>query len=132
MDWREFAKKLILANQQITELETDLLKRAILEDGVVDHEEVEFMVQLKREAVTVHPAFDKFLFRVLKRAVLANGKVSDEEALWLRKTLYADNRTAPAEVEFVKELRREAREVGPEFERLYKDCTQLSPGDFVG
>ena len=35
MDWREFAKKLLLANRRINELETDLIKRAIMEDGVV-------------------------------------------------------------------------------------------------
>ncbi len=132
MDWPAFAKKLILADQRVGELETAILRRAVLADGKVDREEVEFLVALKREAVSVHPDFDRLLFDTLKRVGLADGVISDAEARWLRKTLFADRQATPAEVAFLTDLRRAAKSVSPEFEALYKDCTCLSPGDFLG
>ena len=51
MDWRKFAKKLILASQKISAQETELLRRAILEDGVVDREEIEFLTELKHGGI---------------------------------------------------------------------------------
>jgi uncharacterized tellurite resistance protein B-like protein len=132
VDWPNFAKRLILADGQISEREADILKRAVLSDAKVDHEEVEFLVQLKREAAMVHPAFDRFLFEVLKRVVMADGVISDDEARWLRKTLFADNQTVRAETDFVKDLHREAKSFGKEFEQLWKDCSHLQQSDFIG
>src|SRR5688572_13914253 len=48
MDWPGFAKRLLLADGQITARETALLKRALLTDGSLNREEVEFLVDLKR------------------------------------------------------------------------------------
>jgi len=109
-----------------------LLKRAILEDHKVDHEEVEFLVELKRQATMVHPEFDTFLLRVLKSVVMANGVITDAEARWLRKVLFADNQVVPAEAKFIEELRNEAKSFGKEFEQLWKDCTQLQRWQFLG
>jgi len=130
MNWPAFAKKLLLDDGRISERETELLRRAILADGVVDKEEVAFLVDLKRSAASVHPDFDTFLFSVLEKIILADGVISDEEARWLRKILFADKQTTPGEVEFVQELRRKAKSVGPEFEELYRDCTQLRESMF--
>lgn len=132
MNWPRFAKKLLLVDQRVSEHEAHLLKHALLEEGLIDREGIAFLAQLKREAVYVHPEFDRILFRVIKRVILTDGAVSDAEALWLRKLIFADRLAGAAEVEFLKELRREARTVGTEFEKLYKDCTQLASGDFAG
>ena len=132
MNWPKFAKRLLLADGRISEHETDLLKRAVLADAKVDREELEFLVELKREAVMVHPAFDRFLFDVLKRVVMADGVITDDEARWLRKILFADNQTVRAETRFIEDLHREAKSFGKEFEQLWKDCTQLQRSDFVG
>jgi uncharacterized tellurite resistance protein B-like protein len=125
MNWPAFAKKLLLDDGRISERETELLRRAILADGVVDREEVAFLVDLKRSAASVHPEFDRFLFSVLEKFILADGMISDDEAHWLRKMLFADQQTTPTEVAFVQELRRKAKSIGPAFEDLYRDCTQL-------
>jgi uncharacterized tellurite resistance protein B-like protein len=132
MNWREFTKKLLLVDGSITEHETGLLKRAILQDRKVDHEEIELLVELKREATIVHPEFDAFLLRVLKSAVMADGVITDAEARRLRKILFADNQVVKTETRFIEELRREAKSFGKEFEQLWKDCTQLQRSQFHG
>src|SRR5205085_7961197 len=105
---------------RITDAETKLLSRAIHEDGTIDREEVAFLSTLKRSAVAVAPAFDRFLFGVLKRVVLVDGIVSDAEAAWLERHLFAGRVLVSAEaVRFLRELKAEARKVGPRFARLY-------------
>jgi len=132
MDWPLFVKKLVLIDQRVSEHEAQLLKRAVLDEGMVDREVIVCLAQLKREAVHVHPEFDRLLFRVLKKVVLTDGEVTDAEALWLRKMIFSDQTTTAGEVEFLKDIRKSAKKVGLEFERLYRDCTQLSSGDFSG
>lgn len=125
MNWPAFAKRLILADGRIGDSETALLRRAILDDGVVDREEVNFLIELKRDAVQVHPAFDKFLFQVLRKVLLRDGMIADAEVHWLRSILTSDGRISIEEVGFLRELRREARVYGPEFDRLLDECARL-------
>jgi hypothetical protein len=132
VDWPRFAKKLLLVDQRVNEHEALLLKNALLDEGLIDREGIAFLAQLKRDALSVHPEFDQLLFRVLRKVVLCDGVISDPEALWLRKIVFADRQATQAEVDFLQQLRRDAKKVGPEFDRLYRDCTQLSAGDFSG
>lgn len=132
MDWPKFTKRLLLADGRINETEADLLRRAVLDDGVVDREEVEFLVELKREATSVHSKFDLFLFEVLEKVVLADGVITDAEAKWLRAMIFADNQVSPTEVGFLLRLKDKARSHGHAFQRLYDECTQLNGGDFSG
>jgi hypothetical protein len=122
MDWPAFAKKLLLDDGRINQREAELIKRAILADHKVNRTEIEFLVDLKRSASAVHPDFDRFLFEVLKRIVLADGVVSDLEARWLRGLILADGVISPAEAQFLRELKAEAKSTGPEFDKLYNEC----------
>jgi hypothetical protein len=120
MNWPEFAKRLLLADGKITAVETKLLRRAIVEDGVISRDEVEFLIDLKRSATAVVPAFDRFLFAVIKRLVLKDGVISDTEAAWLERTIFGDRMlVTDMTIRFLKALRAEAKEVGPRFARLY-------------
>jgi uncharacterized tellurite resistance protein B-like protein len=132
MNWPRFVKKLMLAEGRITEVEAELLERAIDLEGSVELDEVAFLVALKREAVWVHPRYDTFLFSVLKQVVLHDGKISDAEANWIRKLILADNQITTTESDFVKQLEKEARSYGPQFEKLYELCTRLSDSEFAG
>lgn len=123
---------LLLADGRISELETDLIRRAIQDDGVADKEEIEFLADLNREAVSVHPSFDEFFFRIVKKVVLADGVISDSEAGWLRKLIFADNQVAPAEARFIEELKQGAKSFGEEFKRLHRDCTTLTGDGLLG
>lgn len=131
MNWPDFAKRLLLADGRISDLEADLLRRAVREDGA-DRELVEFLADLKREAVSVHPRFDDLFFRLVRRLVLADGTIRDAEARWLRKVIFADNEVTPAEAKFIKELKAGAQVYGDEFDRLVRDCTRLDSAEFLG
>ena len=122
MNWPAFVKKLLLDNGRLNQREADLLKRAILADRTVDREEAAFLVDLKRSADWVHPDFDSFLFEVLRRVVLRDGIISDQEARWLRGLLVADGKLAPAEAHFLVDLKAQAKSTGREFDQLYQQC----------
>lgn len=125
MNWPAFAKKLILADGHISDWKAHLIQQAVSEDRVVDLQELEFLADLKRDAVSVHRSFDEFLLRVLKKYLLAAGDITDEQALWLRGLIFADNQTVRLEVGFVEDIRHQARSYGQEFENLHRDCTVL-------
>jgi uncharacterized tellurite resistance protein B-like protein len=126
MNWPAFAKTLLLDDGRISEREAELLRRAILADGVVDRQEAAFLMDLKRSAQSVHEEFDRFLFDVLEKIILADGVISDQETKWLKELLFADRQISPAEAAFVRQLRSRAKSVSTSFESLYQDCTQLN------
>jgi hypothetical protein len=127
MNWPDFAKHLILENGTITDAEAKLIRRAVLEDGAIDRQEVEFLIDLKRSAAAVSPAFDRLLFAVMKRVVLADGYISDAEAEWLERTLLADDTlVTDMTIRFLRELGRKADRVGVRFTRLY--AKWVNPG----
>jgi hypothetical protein len=121
MNWPDFAKRLLLEKGSITDEEARHLRRAVLEDGTIDRQEVEFLIDLKRSAAAVSPAFDRLLLAVMKRVVLADGFISDAEAAWLERTLFADQTVVTdMTIRFLRELGRKADRVGMRFARLYK------------
>lgn len=121
MDWREFSKKLVLADGKIGAGEAKLLKRLILADAKVDADEASFLMEVKRAAREVHPDFTAFLHDVLRRAILRDGTIDPAEVAWLRKMILADRLADGPELELLKVLGREARRVCPEFVQLLKD-----------
>jgi hypothetical protein len=129
MDWRRLARSLALGDGTISEREALILRREMLTDRVVDRPEVEFLVDLKRSARAVAPAFDQFFRQVVKKVVLRDGSVGDAEALWLRRLLFADNKVSAEEARLLEELKAEARSAGHEFQALYRDCAHA--GDVV-
>jgi hypothetical protein len=124
MDWQAFARRLLLADGKITDAKTALLRQAILSDGGIDPKEVDFLIDLKRTAKAVAPSFDRFLLAVMKKLVLMDGVVSDLEARWLEQTLF-DGRMLVTDmtIRFLRELKAEADEVGPRFDRLFAKWT---------
>ena len=122
MDWRAFAKKLLLNDGRVDAIEAVLIRRAVLEDGVIDRDEVEFLLELRREAKSVHPDFNRFLYGVLGRAVLRDGAIDSAEVEWLRKLIFSDYLAGPQELAFLEDLGREARRVHPDFSQLLADA----------
>lgn len=127
MDWRKFAKKLLLNDGRIDAVETLFIRRAILEDGKIDREEVEFLLDLRRDAKFVHPDFTRFLYKVLKRAILRDGSIDAAEVEWLRKMIFGNLLAGTQELAFLEDLRREARQVHPDFFSLLSDAGGVTP-----
>ena len=122
MDWRDFSKKLLLADGKIDAAEARLLQRSVLADGVVEQDEIRFMLELKREARSVSTDFNLFLQSVIRRAVLKDGSIDADEVVWLRKLVFEDRMADADEMEFLKLLGREAKRVCREYVHLLEEC----------
>lgn len=57
--------------------------------------------------------------QTLQSKILADGVIDDAEVELLRRELYIDNQIDKEDVEFLMELRSEARSVCPAFEELF-------------
>ena len=79
-------------------------------------------MELRRAATAVDPVFDEFFCQVVKKVVLRDGKVSDDEARWLRKVLLSESKPTPREVHLLEDIKREAKAVSTEFLDLCKEC----------
>ena len=80
------------------------------------------LLDLKKSATSVVREFNTMLFTALKAAVLADGDISDTEAAWLRKFLYADGKIDEEEKRFLVELKQGAKATSPAFDQLYKEA----------
>jgi hypothetical protein len=122
MDWREFSKKLLLADGRLGVGETKLVKRLIMADGKVDSDEAAFLLEVKRAAREVHPDFTQFLQDIIRKAILRDGSIDPPEVAWLRKMVLQDRVVDAAEMAFLIQLGREAKRVCSEFVHLLKEC----------
>lgn len=128
MNWRTFAKRLILSDGKIDGVETDLVRRGMLEDDEFDPDAVTFLLELRREAEEVHPEFLKFTQKVIKQALLRDGKIDATEVFWLRKLIFDDKLTESEDVVFLRSIAREAAAVCPEFVALMNECEEAELG----
>jgi len=121
-DWRNLAKKMILADGVVDENEVKVLRKFLYADGVIDKKEVEFLIELRNEAKTPSPAFNRFFFKAIEDNVLTDGVIDAAEARWLRKMLYADGKIDADEKKFLKSLKSKATKTNPQFDALYDEC----------
>lgn len=128
-NWRRLAKALSLADGRIDERETVIIRRELLADRVIDLNEIEFLLELRKEAKQVHPTFSQFLFQVLKKMILADGVISAKETQWLRRWLVVGNRLDDDARQFLHALKQCVTEVCPEFAALYEESI---PGEAPG
>jgi hypothetical protein len=93
-------------------------------DGVLSHDDLMVLSEMRTEARVVCPAFDQLFFPAFKAYLLADGKITLPEQFLLLRMLYGGGGIDEAERRFLRELRQEAREVSPDFERLYAQAMQ--------
>jgi len=127
-DWRKLALAAILADGQIDDNEVRILKKELYADGVIDREEVQFLVDLRNQAqkkaggMELGAAFEKFFFKAVEDNVLADGTIDAREAKWLREMLFADNKIDANEKKFLKRLKQGAKSTSRPFDALYDEC----------
>jgi len=127
VDWRKVTMAAILADGKIDETEVKLLQRELKGAG---DEGVNFLLDLREAAQKkararkedLTPAFEKYFFKAVEAQVLEDGKITAEEATWLRKTLFADKKIDDGEWKFLTGLSKKAMSKSPEFDQLVKDC----------
>jgi uncharacterized tellurite resistance protein B-like protein len=119
-DWRKLAKALALADGRIDTKETEIIKREILADGKLDKSELEWLVDLRNSATSVVGAFNEFFFKMVKEVILDDSEITDNEANWLSKLIFADGQVDESEKKFMIDLKADAKKVSPAFEALFK------------
>lgn len=124
-DWRTLCKKLVLADGVVEPRETVVLQREFLADHRIDRSELEFLVELRKEATSLSQTFEDFFFQVIKKTVIEDKGISGEEARWMRDWIMADGKVDKRELQLLKDLRDEAVHASPEFDALYQECLEL-------
>jgi hypothetical protein len=115
----------ILATGKIDGPELEVLRREIYGDGKIDRPKADFLVELHKRVQHKTPAFEQFFYRAIKDHILANGQIDAEESAWLRRMLLGDGKIEDEERKFLHELKGEAKRIGPEFEALFAESMKL-------
>jgi len=119
-DWRNLALALAVADGKVSDRETNIIRQEVVgKDGRLDRSELEFLLEVKRRAASVAPAFTEFLNKALKKMLLGDGTIGPDEVRWLRQWIFADGKVSTDERTLLHDLRREAKMVCPEFVTLY-------------
>lgn len=116
-----------LENRKIDDDEVDAIREQIFRDGQLDLDDVRLLIELYCEAREYPPAFENLFFDVLKKVILADGEVSPFEQYSLLKMLYSDRVIRDRELNFLREVKREATHVSPEFETLCQTAFAAHP-----
>jgi hypothetical protein len=77
-------------------------------------------VDLRKSAPKAVSRFHQFVFEVVKKALLADGKISAEETAWLQKFILADGKVDEFEKQFLRDLKAAAKSTSPDFDALVK------------
>jgi hypothetical protein len=120
-DWKKLSKRALLSDGRIDLKETTIIREEIFADDRVDKSELEFLFGLRRDAESCVQAFHDMFFQAVKKHMLADGVISAAEAKWLRKMIFADGTIDEDEKKLMQALKHEARDVSPEFQKLYDE-----------
>lgn len=123
-DWKRLAKAAILADGRIDAREVEILRKELFAHHRVDREELEFLADLRHMTPFCVRTFTEMFFEAVKQHVLLDGVIADKDVLWLRETLYADNRIDADEVALLRSLKEEAQKTSPAFDKLYAECVK--------
>jgi hypothetical protein len=108
----------VIEDRRISPAEVAVIRDHIEHDGQLTLDDMKVLVELLSEADEVCPEFDELFFPALRQIVLQDGRIGHDEQFFLLKMLYSDGHIRQNEKDFLVELRREAREIAPEFEAL--------------
>jgi hypothetical protein len=108
----------VLANGKVEGNEVELLRRELYADGGIDRRKADFLAELHKRVQRVSPGFEQFFFRALKDYLTADGRLNAEKTAWLRQLMDGWRQTTERERRFLHELKGQAKEVSPEFEKL--------------
>ena len=114
----------VLADRKIDDGELKLLCDHVYRKGTPNLDDVRLLVELYTGVPKLSAAFENFFYGVMKKVILADGEIQPGEQFYLLKVIYSDRVIRPRELEFLRELRREAKSVTPEFETLCQQAFQ--------
>jgi hypothetical protein len=118
----------ILATGRVDGPELERLRRELYAHDKIERPEADFLVELHKRVQHRTPAFEHFFYRAIKDHILAHGRIDAEEAVWLRRMLFADGKIEDEERKFLHELKGESAQVCREFQELFDD-TMKQPAE---
>ncbi len=122
-DWKKTAKAFLLADGGIDDREVEVLRKELFADGVVDDIEMDFLLELRRDANRLVPAFHFLVIDALKSCCLAGDSIKPGTGAQLRRWLLTD-KVGYVEKRYLEELRAAASGAAPpDFDDLYRRCT---------
>src|SRR5687768_13748416 len=102
-DWKKTAKSFLLADGGIDSREVAVIRKELFADGKVDDIELDFLLELKRDAQRVVPDFHFLVIEALKSYCLAGDAIKPGSASLLRRWL-VPGKVGYAEKRYLKEL----------------------------
>ena len=121
-NWRTLCKLALLADGTIDDREVEIIRKEFFADGQIDRTELEFLLELRLHAKGVKGSFNVLLLDAMKNCLLDNGVLKGSAASLLRRWIFADGKVDAGEKIFLQQLRASAKQVSPEFDKLYKEC----------
>ena len=121
-NWRQLAMSALLADGTIDEREVEILRKEFFADRRIDRAEMEFLLEARKKAGSCVPSYEKLLFEALRSVILEGGVITAEKTEWIRQFIYADGKVDAAEKHWLRELKKMADRVSPEFDALYNRC----------
>lgn len=121
-DWKKITALLLLEDGCIDSSETNILKSEILDDGIVDEEEMHFLIGLRKSLSEKCEQFEEFFFIAFESFLLADGEIDDYETELLRSVIFADGKVDQNEKQFLTKLKLKAKKVVPLFTQLCAEC----------
>lgn len=116
----------ICARQEVTADEIDQLYSFVYRNHKPTLDDVRELTNVYVGLRQPSDKFDKFFFGALKKIILEDGVVNPAEQFYLLKLLYSDRNVRQVELQFLRELKREARVTTPEFDALCQQAFQVS------
>ncbi len=117
----------ILANGRVEGHELEALRQLLYAGGKINRKEADFLVELHKRVLNRTPGFEQFFYQAIKDHILADGRIGAGETAWLRQMLFTDGKIRDEERKFLHQLKGEAKQVGPEFEALFRECMNQPP-----
>ena len=121
-NWRTLCKLALLADGTIDDREVEIIRKEFFADSKIDDTELEFLLELRLHARGVKGSFNVLLLDAMKNCLLDNGVLKGSAASLLRRWIFADGKVDAGEKIFLQQLRASAKQVSPEFDKLYNEC----------
>ena len=115
-------KMRVLADNAIDEDDVDLICSELSRESKIDNQVIQFLLSLRKEAHRVCFLFEQFFFEAIEYHVLLDGCIDAKKVRCLRELLFADGKIDEHEMRFLWNLKRRAKSICPEFQRLYDEC----------
>lgn len=120
-DWKKTAKDFLLADGGIDDREVAVLRKELFADNTIDDIELDFLLELRRDAQRVAPAFHFLVIEALKSCCIAADAIKPGTVSQLRRWFKSDQ-MGYVEKRYLEELRSAAKQVPADFDAWYRQC----------